>query len=86
MRIHDATEQAYKNGYADGFEAGRQSVSMQLTSAWMDAEEEAVKICFKLRDRDWQMSIPLNREEIRMWLAEVDHTEERCTYWGDEYV
>lgn len=76
MKIHDATEQAYKNGYADGFEAGRQSVSMQLTSAWFDVEDEAVKICFKLRDRDWQMSIPLNREEIRMWLAEVDERKQ----------
>lgn len=76
MNRHDATEQAYKNGYADGFEAGRQSVSMQLTSAWFDVEDEAVKICFKLRDRDWQMSIPLNREEIRMWLVEVDEREQ----------
>ena len=84
--MHDATEIAYKNGYADGFEAGRQSVSIQFISAWMDAEDESVKIRFKLRDKDGQMSIPLNREEIRWWLAEIDHTEERCTYWGDEYV
>ena len=75
MNIHDATEAAYKNGYAAGFEAGRESVSMQLTSAWIDVEEEAVRICFKLRDRDWQMSIPLNREEIRMWVAEIDERE-----------
>ena len=77
MTKHDATEIAYKNGYADGFEAGRQSVSIEFISVYMDTEDEAVKIHYKLRDRDWQMSIPLYREEIRMWLAEVDGREQR---------
>ena len=75
MNIHDV-EQAYENGYADGFEAGRQSVSMQLTSICIDAEDEAVKICFKVRDMDWQMSIPLSHEEVRKWLAEVDERKQ----------
>lgn len=76
MTKHDATEQAYKNGYDAGFEAGRESVSLHLTATWIDTEDEAVKILFKLKNRDWQMSIPLNREEIRMWLAEVDEKEQ----------
>lgn len=77
MTENDATEIAYKNGYADGFEAGRQSVSMQLTSALIDVEDKAIKICFKLRDGDWQMSIPLNREEIRMCFTEADEGEQK---------
>ena len=85
MNIHDATEQAYKNGYAAGFEAGRESVSMQLTSVWIDVEDEAVKICFKLRDRDWQVSVPLSLEDIRI-LAHKICPEKYDRYYGDEYV
>lgn len=76
MNIYDATEQAYKNGYAAGFEAGRQSVSIEFTSIWLEAEDESLKVCFKLKDRDDQMSIPFNREGIRMWLNELDEKEQ----------
>lgn len=83
MTKHDATEIAYKNGYADGFEAGRQSVSIEFTSVWLEAEDESLKVCFKLRDREHQVSIPFNREEIRIWLTELDkseHEQEREEY------
>lgn len=75
MNIYDATEQAYKNGYAAGFEAGRESVTIELASVYIDTENKAANVCFKLRDIYLHMSIPLNWEEIRTRLAEADKKE-----------
>lgn len=75
MNIYDATEQAYKNGYAAGFKAGRESVTIELLSVYIDTENKVANVCFKLKDIFLHMSIPVNWEEIHTRLAEVDKKE-----------
>lgn len=43
MNIYDATEQAYKNGYAKGYEDGKREVLERLYGGFDDVKEPFVE-------------------------------------------
>ena len=85
MNIFDATEQAYKNGYAAGYTAGFKDSSITFVSAWIDTEAQAVKVAFTIQDEYKQITLPLSLEDIRV-LAHKICPEKYNGYYGDEYV
>ncbi len=79
---HDASEQAYKNGYSAGYEAGRRSVGVQkwipvterLPNLWetvivCDTREQYVGACMYYGNDDWLHDDKLwDTSEITHWM------------------
>jgi hypothetical protein len=62
MKVHDAIEQAYKNGYAKGYEDGKKDIRNKLQGiAYEDGEMVSVMV------KDGEQLLPFNRVRFGRW-------------------